>query len=87
MPPSTQNSAPTLGVDKKMFVKIVISLNMWFKRPVLYKSIEKNGTHEGPKVLKKNWTHEGLIIYIYIKKKQTKWWAHDGSCKMIAMFP
>ena len=74
MPPSTQNSTPTLGVDKKtllgkysMFYKIVISLNMWFKRHGLCKSIknifghmkvqeekeEKIGTHEGPKVLKK----------------------------------
>ena len=33
----------------------MISLNMWFKRYVLCKSIEKNiyGTHDGPKVLKK----------------------------------
>ena len=69
MPPSTQNSAPTLGVDKKsllrkysMFYKIVISLNMWFKRHGLSKSMKKwthegprkkIGTHEGPKVLKK----------------------------------
>ena len=45
MPPSTQNSAPTLGVDKKKFVKIVISLNMWFKRHGLCKSMKnkKNG--------------------------------------------
>ena len=77
MPPSKQNSAPTLGVDKKyllgkysMFYKIVISLNMWFKRHELCKSIyiyiwthegprrkKKNniGTHEGPKVLRKKW--------------------------------
>ena len=26
------------------------------------------------------WTHEGPIIYM------KKWWAHEGSCKMIAMF-
>jgi hypothetical protein len=56
MPPSTQNSAPTLEVDKKcllgkysMFYRIVISLNMWFKRHGLCKSMKK----------KKNiWTHE-----------------------------
>jgi hypothetical protein len=48
MPPSTQNYAPTLGVDKKcllekysMFYKIVISLNMWFKRHGLCKSMKK----------------------------------------------
>ena len=50
-----------------MFYKIVISLNMWFKRLGLCKSIKRKklwthegtrrkkrlGTHEGPKVLKK----------------------------------
>jgi len=76
MPPSTKNSAPTLGVDKKclldkysMFYKIEISLNMWFKRHGLCKSMKmkkiwthegprrkrkKIGTHDGPKVLKKD---------------------------------
>ena len=75
MPPSTQNSAPTLGVDKKKFVKIVISLNMWFKRHGLCKSMKKKkkyghmkvqeekniGTHEGPKVLKKKMSTWRLI--------------------------
>jgi hypothetical protein len=48
MPPSTQNSTPTLGEDKKyllekysIFYKIVIPLNMWFKRHELCKSMKK----------------------------------------------
>ena len=34
--------------------------------------------------MKKNiyiWTHEGPIIYM-----RKKWWAYEGSCKMIATF-
>jgi hypothetical protein len=71
MPSSTQNFASTLGVDKKcllgkysMFYKIVIPLNMWFKRYELCKSMKKKkyrhlkvqeiGRHEGPKVLEKD---------------------------------
>ena len=71
MPPSTQNSAPTLRVEKNyllgkysMFYKIVISLNIWFKRHGICKKKKnghmkvqdeekKIGTHEGPKLLKK----------------------------------
>ena len=37
-----------------MFYKIVISLNIWFKRHGLCKSMKK----------KKIWTHEGLVIYM-----------------------
>ena len=75
MHPSTQNSAPTLGVDKKcllgkysMFYKIVISLNMWFKRCVLCKSIEKekNWTHEGPSTKEKNDQH----MKAHVKKRE-----------------
>ena len=42
-----------------MFYKIVISLNMWFKRHGLCKSMKKKKirTHEGPKVLKKIHEH------------------------------
>ena len=54
-----------------MFYKIVISLNMWFKRHGLCKSMKKKkmdtwrskkkkkkiGTHEGPKVLNKKDEH------------------------------
>jgi len=83
MPSSTQNSTPTLEVDKKclrnkyfMFYKIVISHSICgFKRHVLCKSIEKNGTHEGSKVLKKYWTHEGPST------KKEKMMGHEGSCK------
>jgi hypothetical protein len=54
-----------------MFYKILISLNMWFKRHEGYaKVFKKMGhmkvpwyknieTHEGPKVLRKSGTHEG----------------------------
>ena len=44
-----------LGKNSK-FCKIVISLNMWFRRRDIkakQKELKKIGTHEGPKVLKK----------------------------------
>jgi len=64
-----------------MFYKIVISHSICgFKRHVLCKSIEKNGTHEGSKVLKKYWTHEGPST-----KKEMSTWRFMNK-KMIAMF-
>jgi hypothetical protein len=71
MPSTTQNFVPTLGVDKKIFVrKIVISLNMWFKRHGLCKSMKKwkkiIGTHEGPKVCEKK---KKMMIAISQNKK------------------
>ena len=94
MPPSTKNSAPTLGVDKKclldkysMFYKIEISLNMWFKRHELCKSMKKKKIYGHMKVLeekrKKNrdtWRSQG------IEKKDEHMQAHKKKKKeMIAM--
>ena len=61
MPPSTKNSAPTLGVDQKNNIYVLgkysmfqkdndLSLNMWFRRRNMgyAKSLkEKIWTHEG----------------------------------------
>jgi hypothetical protein len=46
-----------------MFYKIVISLNMWFKRHEGYVKVLKKGTHEGPKVLKKTMGHMKVPKY------------------------
>ena len=48
-----------------MFYKIVISLNIWFKRHGLCKSMKKkkNWTHEGPRrKRKKIGTYEGPTV-------------------------
>ena len=69
MPPSTKIFYSYTGSRQKLVLEINtpcspnsdLSLNMWFKRHVLCKSIVKKGAHEGPKVLKKYiGTHEGL---------------------------
>jgi hypothetical protein len=69
MPPSTQNSAPTLGVDKKMFVRKIlhvlqdiISLNMWFKRHGLCKSMKKK-KYEHMKVQEEKMGHMKVPRY------------------------
>ena len=89
MPSSTQNSTPTLEVDKKclrnkysMFYKIVISGSICGLRDMCYAKVydkRKKGDTWRPQ--RKKWTHEGPSI--------KKWWAHEGSCKRereIAMF-
>ena len=67
-----------------MFYKIVISLNMWFKRHGLCKTMKnkKICTHEGPRRKRKKQGHVKVPRY---RKKDKHMKAHKKKKKMIAM--
>ena len=89
MPPSTQNSTPTVGVDKKMCIRKILqvlqysdlSLSICGLRDMGYAKVWKRikiWTHEGPR-RKKMGTHEGPKVLKKDehmkahKKKKMKW--------------